>query len=400
MGDKIKKGALEVLKSPWTATKFVVGTLEKISTTAKIALEDENPDDVKAKKPPSNVATGLLQGTGAIIKGVFSAIVGFFLDPIRGGKKEGFKGAVKGFGKGLIGLVIRPVAGTLDLVTLTARGIANTPKTVYIKLNTVLRKKKRLPKGVVPVTPYLEDGQTHKECVIPIENAEYDMCLDEDELRKQLVDGFCREDKESSGSEKLDDVVTENFDLVVLADIRKKQKRQKTTKKCKLLKVKRELKHFRESLEAALNNLKPEEDIEVLMKEKAKKSAENINGILELDYEGLPTLEPTAINKPNEETEVESIDEFRKEEGVHFQETCREFAVECNLVTVGVDSEEGDQEIVEEYCPPRMQRKVKSSKDCLYSSGSQSLIAFTGNMDKYRKNPMHRAPPRTLLFLC
>eukprot|EP00826_Nyctotherus_ovalis_P043552 TRINITY_DN4599_c0_g2_i1.p2 TRINITY_DN4599_c0_g2~~TRINITY_DN4599_c0_g2_i1.p2 ORF type:complete len:227 (+),score=63.87 TRINITY_DN4599_c0_g2_i1:1202-1882(+) len=226
------------------------------------------------------------------------------------------------------------------------------------------------------------------------------MCLDEEELRKQLVEGFCREDKESSNSDKVDDAVTENFGQVVLADIKKKQKRQKTTKKCKLLKIKREIKHFRESLEAALNNLKPEEDIEIIMKEKAKKSAENINGILELDYEGFPTLELTTLNKSSEETEVESIDEFKKEEGAHFQETCREFAVECNLVTVGVDSEEGDQEIIEEYYPSRMQRKVKSSKNCLYSSGSQSLIAFMGNMDKYRKNPMHRAPPRTLLCLC
>lgn len=66
------------------------------------------------------------------------------MDPIKGGKKRGLKGAVRGFGKGMVGLVMKPVAGTLDLVTLTIRGIANTPTTIYLKLNSVFKEKKHI----------------------------------------------------------------------------------------------------------------------------------------------------------------------------------------------------------------------------------------------------------------
>ena len=91
-----------------------------------------------------------------MIKSVFSAIAGLFLEPIRGGRERGFKGAMIGLGKGILGLVVKPVAGTLDLVTLTARGLANTPKTIYLKLSNVFKRKVRTPRGGVPIEPYLE----------------------------------------------------------------------------------------------------------------------------------------------------------------------------------------------------------------------------------------------------
>jgi len=365
--------------------------MEKISSAGKSILEDE-----KSKKNPSNVATGLLQGTGAVIKGVLGAIIGFFLDPIIGGKKQGFKGAIKGFGKGLLGLIIRPVAGTLDLVTLTVRGIANTPKTIYIKLNSILKKKKRLPKGVVPVTPYLEDEQVHIGSVIRVTDIDVgydDLYLDEEELRRQLVQKFCKE--ELASSENSNEEITENINQVIMENIKKRQKKQKKAKKCKVLQIKKELKHFRENLEEALNNMKIEEDTEVLMKEKAKKSIENIKGVHELDYEGFPTLMSVSSNNiQNKETEVDNVDEFNKEEGIHFHETFKEFQVECNLVTVRVDSEEGAQEIMEEGSP---RHDRSSSKIFIYSSGTQNSINLPKSMEKYRKNPMHRAPPRTLI---
>ncbi len=81
------------------------------------------------------------------------------MEPIRGARRSGFKGAMVGLGKGVIGLVLKPVAGTFDLVTLTARGLANTPKTVYLKLGSIFKKKVRTPRGCVPIEPYLEEVQ-------------------------------------------------------------------------------------------------------------------------------------------------------------------------------------------------------------------------------------------------
>ena len=45
-----------------------------------------------------------------------------------------------GFGKGVLGLVCKPVKGTIDLVTQTTRGISNTPRTMYVGFNRMIKK--------------------------------------------------------------------------------------------------------------------------------------------------------------------------------------------------------------------------------------------------------------------
>lgn len=40
----------------------------------------------------------------------------------------------------MIGLVSKPLNGTLELVTLTKKGLANTPKTVYVGLSKMAKK--------------------------------------------------------------------------------------------------------------------------------------------------------------------------------------------------------------------------------------------------------------------
>ena len=42
-----------------------------------------------------------------------------FTKPYKGAKKKGFSGALKGTAKGLSGLVLKPVTGTLDLTSAT-----------------------------------------------------------------------------------------------------------------------------------------------------------------------------------------------------------------------------------------------------------------------------------------
>jgi hypothetical protein len=44
-----------------------------------------------------------------------------------------------GLGKGLLGLICKPVKGTIDLVTQTTRGISNTPKTMYVGMTRMIK---------------------------------------------------------------------------------------------------------------------------------------------------------------------------------------------------------------------------------------------------------------------
>ena len=96
----------------------------------------------KRKQVPSNVISGVAYGTKSLLKNVIGAVMGVVLEPVRGVWKGGVKGGAIGLGKGILGLVCKPVAGTIDLVTQTTRGIGNTPKTVYVQISKLIKVKK------------------------------------------------------------------------------------------------------------------------------------------------------------------------------------------------------------------------------------------------------------------
>ena len=75
-----------------------------------------------------------------MLTNMFSAVAGVIAEPVKGAKSGGLKGGAVGFGKGILGLVCKPVKGTIDLVTQTTRGISNTPRTMYVGFNRLAKK--------------------------------------------------------------------------------------------------------------------------------------------------------------------------------------------------------------------------------------------------------------------
>lgn len=67
-------------------------------------------------KNPSNVITGIGYGGYAIIKGTLQGVTGIFTEPVKGGMKDGFSGVAKGVGRGLIGVVAKPIGGIAGFV--------------------------------------------------------------------------------------------------------------------------------------------------------------------------------------------------------------------------------------------------------------------------------------------
>lgn len=51
-----------------------------------------------------------------------------FTQPVQGAEKSGLPGFLLGIGKGIGGLVIKPVSGVIDAVSKTSEGIKNTPE--------------------------------------------------------------------------------------------------------------------------------------------------------------------------------------------------------------------------------------------------------------------------------
>lgn len=103
-------------------------------------------DQAKAKKN-TNVLTGIAQGVMSFGKSTVSGvtgnqsigwvhiqlivilsckIIGIVTKPVGGAQKGGFVGFLKGTGKGLAGLVVKPVSGTLDAVSKVTEGVSNS----------------------------------------------------------------------------------------------------------------------------------------------------------------------------------------------------------------------------------------------------------------------------------
>lgn len=112
------------------------------------------------KQIPSNVVSGMAKGTKSMITNMFSAVAGVISEPVKGAKKGGVKGGAFGLGKGILGLVCKPMKGTIDLVTQTTRGISNTPKTMYVGFSRMVR---RVPKRAAQNPNEPDEEVKHEE---------------------------------------------------------------------------------------------------------------------------------------------------------------------------------------------------------------------------------------------
>lgn len=109
------------MKIPWKIISVAVISLETIGKGAKATPDfltgQKTPRNSQKKVIPSNIASGVAFGSKAFVESLISAVAGVVLEPVKGAKTGGFKGGAVGFGKGILGLIFKPVAGTLELVT-------------------------------------------------------------------------------------------------------------------------------------------------------------------------------------------------------------------------------------------------------------------------------------------
>ncbi|KAF5363232.1 hypothetical protein D9758_008389 [Tetrapyrgos nigripes] len=67
-------------------------------------------------------SSGLKEGGKGLFYGYYDGITGLVTEPIRGAKKEGFIGAVKGSARSFVNVTMRPAAGVLGMVTHPIKG--------------------------------------------------------------------------------------------------------------------------------------------------------------------------------------------------------------------------------------------------------------------------------------
>ena len=93
---------------------------------------------------PTNVADGVIYGTKAIGQGILLGVSGLVTQPYKGAKREGAKGFVKGFAKGVIGVAVKPTVGVLDGASNITQGISGTATSLMSKPRTIRLRRPRL----------------------------------------------------------------------------------------------------------------------------------------------------------------------------------------------------------------------------------------------------------------
>ena len=149
VGCRVCYGCGYILTIPNKITNGFLVSMEKIGERVKDTPDwvFRSPSRMKKKRfVPGNIATGLAVGTGSMISGVVSGLAGLVTEPYKGLKTSGLKGATIGLGKGLLGLLCKPVAGTLDFLSYSVRGIKNMPKSMYRGVVRIYKKNRERKK--------------------------------------------------------------------------------------------------------------------------------------------------------------------------------------------------------------------------------------------------------------
>lgn len=70
-----------------------------------------NDETVRKQEKVTGIASGVMVAGKELGFGIFDGITGLVTQPYKGAEKEGVQGLIKGFGKGVGGLMLKPVAG-------------------------------------------------------------------------------------------------------------------------------------------------------------------------------------------------------------------------------------------------------------------------------------------------
>ncbi|KAI6240270.1 Vacuolar protein sorting-associated protein 13C [Aphelenchoides fujianensis] len=131
------------------AVSRITGTVGKGVAALTLDEEYQRKRQEALNRRPENFAEGISRSADAVRQGVVGGVTGVFTKPIEGARQGGAGGFVKGLGKGLVGVVLRPASGVVDFASGTinsVRSVATGSKTVepirptrFIPLDHIVR---------------------------------------------------------------------------------------------------------------------------------------------------------------------------------------------------------------------------------------------------------------------
>jgi vacuolar protein sorting-associated protein 13A/C len=147
-GKGLGKGSKSFIKKTvyglFNSASKVVGTIG--TGVAMMSFDDSyqrERAESKRREKPKNALFGLGYGLKEFGEGLVKGIGGIVYQPIKGAQEDGAAGFFKGIGQGLIGVVVKPTVGALDMVQRTTEGIKNTTSSADQN-----RKRRRPPRYI------------------------------------------------------------------------------------------------------------------------------------------------------------------------------------------------------------------------------------------------------------
>ena len=135
------KGTISLIRNTvlgiFTSSRSFLGTLGKGVALLSMDQDYQRGHMLAATKDPRHLGEGLLFGAKDLGAGILEGVTGVVMEPIKGARQEGFAGFVKGLGLGMVGAVVKPAVGTLDMATQTAKGIINSANSNSHSSNSV-----------------------------------------------------------------------------------------------------------------------------------------------------------------------------------------------------------------------------------------------------------------------
>eukprot|EP00468_Gymnochlora_sp_CCMP2014_P003427 CAMPEP_0167746448 /NCGR_PEP_ID=MMETSP0110_2-20121227/3718_1 /TAXON_ID=629695 /ORGANISM="Gymnochlora sp., Strain CCMP2014" /LENGTH=3805 /DNA_ID=CAMNT_0007631213 /DNA_START=35 /DNA_END=11452 /DNA_ORIENTATION=- len=129
-GRGLARGTSSLLKHTVTgifgAASKVTGKLAEGIAVLGMDEEFQRRARLEARKPPKHIGEGLVQGGRSIAMGIYRGITGVVTDPYHGYRSQGWKGFMKGCGTGVIGIGLKPTAGTIAAASKILQGVGNT----------------------------------------------------------------------------------------------------------------------------------------------------------------------------------------------------------------------------------------------------------------------------------
>ena len=114
------KGVHKILSAGFKSPMDFTMALSKGFHNAPKLYGDET---VRKSEPVSDLRTGLRAAGKEFGYGLYDGITGLVTQPVKGAQKEGAAGFVKGFGKGIGGIVMKPGAGFWAIPGYTMKGV-------------------------------------------------------------------------------------------------------------------------------------------------------------------------------------------------------------------------------------------------------------------------------------